>query len=217
MDDTEVWSAVDRRRRAIVDLLTGLAPAEWDNPSLCEGWTVRHVAAHLTMPLLTLPQLTLLAIRHPGRTNHLIREGSIDLARRHDPGQLLDRLERMVGRHRPFPGLTCREALIDAVGHTFDIAIPLAREIHVPAADVAEAADRVVSYRGRGNAKVFRSLPLQTFRLTATDHAWSTGDGAEVTGTMTDLFLLLTGRSARIGHLHGRGADDLRRAVAAAA
>jgi hypothetical protein len=26
MDDTEVWSAVDRRRRAIVDLLTGLAP-----------------------------------------------------------------------------------------------------------------------------------------------------------------------------------------------
>jgi hypothetical protein len=75
----------------------------------------------------------------------------------------------------------------------------------------------VVSYRGRGNAKVFRSLPLATFRLTATDHAWSAGDGAEVTGTMTDLFLLLTGRSARIGHLYGRGADDLRRAVAAAA
>jgi hypothetical protein len=35
MDDTEVWSAVDRRRRAIVDLLTGLAPAEWDTPTLC--------------------------------------------------------------------------------------------------------------------------------------------------------------------------------------
>jgi hypothetical protein len=167
------------------------------------------------MPLLSLPQLTLLAIRHPGRTNRLIREGSIDLARRHDPAQLLHRLDLLVGWRRAVPGLTCRESLIDAVGHTFDMAIPLGREIHVPAAEVAEAADRVVSYRGRGNARVFRSLPLATFRLTATDHAWSTGDGTPVTGTMTDLFLLLTGRTARIGYLHGPGADDLRRAVAA--
>ncbi len=213
MDDTEVWAAVDRRRRAIVELLTGLDPGEWDTPSLCEGWTVRDVAAHLTMPLLSLPQFVLLALRHPGRTNHLIRDGSIDLARRYDPRQLLDRLDLLVGRHRPVPGLTCRESLIDAVGHTYDMTIPLGRDIGVPAADVAEAADRVVSYRGRGNAKVFRSLPLATFRLTATDHPWSTGDGAEVTGSMTDLFLLLTGRVARIGHVGGPGADDLRRAV----
>ena len=215
MDDTEVWSAVDRRRRAIVELLTSLDPGEWDTPSLCEGWRVRDVAAHLTMPLLTMRQMALLAVRHPGRTNHLIREGSIDLARRHDPAQLLDRLGLLVGQHRALPGLTCRESLIDAVGHTLDLAIPLSREIGIPVGDVAEAADRVVSYRGRGNAKVFRSLPLATFRFTATDHDWSTGDGAQVTGTMTDLFLLLTGRTARIEHLDGPGADELRRTVAA--
>lgn len=215
MNDTEVWAAVDRRRRAVVELLSGLAPHEWDTPSLCDGWTVRHVAAHLTMPLLTMPQLALLAIRYPGRTNRLIRDGSIDLARRHDPGQLVQRLDLLVGRHRAFPGLTCRESLIDAVGHTFDMTIPLGREIPVPAAEVAEAADRVVSYHGRGNAKVFRSLPLATFRLTATDHAWCTGDGPPVTGTMADLFLLLIGRTVRIGQLHGAGADALRRVAAA--
>src|SRR5690242_2990921 len=184
MDDTEVWSAVDQRRRAIVDLLAGLAPGEWETPSLCPGWTVKDVAAHLTMPLLTIRQFVLLAVRHPGGTNHLIRKGSIDLARRYDCAHLLRRLELLVGRHRPIMGLTCRESLIDAVGHTFDMAIPLGREIDVPAAVVAEAADRVVSYRGRGNAKVFRSLPLATFRLTATDHAWSTGQGVPVSGTM---------------------------------
>jgi uncharacterized protein (TIGR03083 family) len=215
MDDTEVWAAVDQRRRAVIDLLTGLTPGEWDTPSLCPGWTVKDVAAHLTMPLLTLPQFLLLALRHPGRTNHLIRDGSTDLARRHNRDQLIDRLNRLVGQHRPIPGLTCREALIDAIGHTYDMALPLGRDIPVPTADVAEAADRVVSYGGRGNAKVFRALPLATFRLTATDHAWTTGDGALVTGTMTDLFLLLTGRSARISHLEGPGADALRRAVAA--
>ncbi|GAA0248241.1 maleylpyruvate isomerase family mycothiol-dependent enzyme [Cryptosporangium japonicum] len=215
MDDTEVWSAVDRRRRAIVDLLTGLSPGDWNTPSLCEGWRVRDVAAHLTMPLLTVPQMALLALRHPGSTNHLIRHGSIDLARRYDSDQILRRLSLLIGHHRPFPGLTCREALIDAVGHTYDMTIPLGREIHIPADEVAEAADRVVSYRARGNAKVFRRLPLTTVRLTAADHTWSTGAGPEVTGTMTDLFLLLTGRTARIAQLQGPGAEGLRRLVTA--
>lgn len=167
------------------------------------------------MPLLTLPQLGLLVLRHPGGTNNLIRKGSIGIARRHTPEQLVHRIGLLVGQHRPMPGLTCREALVDVVAHTCDIAVPLGREVPVPAAEVAEAADRVVSYGGRGNAKVFRPLPLAAFRLTATDYDWSTGDGAPVTGTMTDLYLLLTGRDARIGQLHGPGADDLRRAVAA--
>ncbi len=115
--------------------------------------------------------------------------------------------------HRPFPGLTCRESLIDAVGHTLGMTMPLGRDISIPVAEVADAAHRVVSYRGRGSAKVFRLLPL-TFRLTATDHDWSTGDSTEVTGAMTDLFLLLTGRVTRIEKLGGPGADQLCRAVA---
>ncbi|MCO8271783.1 maleylpyruvate isomerase family mycothiol-dependent enzyme [Actinoplanes sp. TRM 88003] len=184
MDDIEVWAAVDQRRRAIVELLRSLDAGEWNTPSLCPGWTVRDVAAHLTMPVLTMRQIVAL-------------------------------IERSAGHHRAFFGLTCRESLIDAIGHTFDMAIPLGREIHFPAAVVAEAADRVVSYHGRGNAKVFRSLPWASFRLTATDHDWSAGDGPPVTGTMTDLFLLLTGRDARIDGLLGPGADDLRRAAAA--
>jgi uncharacterized protein (TIGR03083 family) len=215
MDDTEVWSAVDRRRHAIVTLVTGLSTSEWDTPSLCDRWTVRDVAAHLTMPLLGLRQIVGLALRHPGGTNHVIREGSIELARRYDTDQLTDRLAQLVGVHRPFPGLTCRESLIDVVGHTLDMCLPLGRHVDIPAAEVAEAADRVVSYQGSGKAKVFRSLPLAQFRLTATDHAWSTGGGPEVTGSMSDLFLLLTGRTVRIGQLQGPGADELRRAVAA--
>lgn len=76
MGDAGVWSAVDRRRRAVVELLTGLGPHEWNIASLCEGWRVRDVAAHLTMPLLSIRQLAGLALRHPGGTNRLIKEGS---------------------------------------------------------------------------------------------------------------------------------------------
>jgi uncharacterized protein (TIGR03083 family) len=215
VDDTEVWSAVDRRRHAIVVLVSGLSQSEWDTPSLCDRWTVRDVAAHLTMPLLGLPQLVGLAIRHPGGNNHVIREGSIELARRYDTDQLTDRLAELVGVHRLFPGLTCRESLIDAIGHTLDMCIPLGRHVDIPALEVAEAANRVLSYHGRGKAKVFRSVPLAGFRLTATDYTWSTGSGPEITGSITDLFLLLTGRTVRIGELHGPGAAELRGAVAA--
>lgn len=215
MDDIEVWSAVDRRRSAIVELLAGLPPTEWDTPSLCEGWTVRDVAGHLTMPLLTKRQLVGLALRHPGGTNRLIRDGSRELARRHDPDELVRRIGQSVGLHRPIPGLTCRESLVDAVGHSLDMGIPLGRDVVVPPADVAEAADHVLSYGGRGKAKVFRSLPLAGLRLTATDHAWCAGHGPEVTGSMTDLFLLLTGRTARVGALRGAGADELRKRIAA--
>ena len=213
MDDGAVWAAVDRRRLALAELLTGLSPDQWESPSLCEGWRIRDVAAHLTMPLLTLRQIAGLALRHPRGTNHLIKQGSIELAERYDTAELVDRIGRLVGHHRPFPGLTCRESLIDVVGHTLDIAVPLGTDVPIPADEVAEAADRVVASFGTRNAKVFHAMPLGSFRLTATDHPWSTGRGPEVTGTMTDLFLLLTGRTARTAHLAGPGADDLRRAL----
>src|SRR5947208_3217407 len=38
---------VDERRRA-AELLAGLSAAQLSAPSLCEGWTVHEVAAHLT-------------------------------------------------------------------------------------------------------------------------------------------------------------------------
>ena len=35
---------------ALTDFLGSATEAQWDTPSLCEGWRVREVVAHLTMP-----------------------------------------------------------------------------------------------------------------------------------------------------------------------
>src|SRR5512140_3753622 len=43
----DTWAHVAAERRDIVELLTDLRPEEWLTPSLCEGWRVRDVAAHL--------------------------------------------------------------------------------------------------------------------------------------------------------------------------
>src|SRR6476661_1405302 len=38
------------QRLRLADQLTRLSPNEWETETLCEGWTVRHVVAHVTMP-----------------------------------------------------------------------------------------------------------------------------------------------------------------------
>ncbi len=39
-------------RLLLVERLRVLPPQDWDQPSLCAGWTVRHVLAHLAAPFL---------------------------------------------------------------------------------------------------------------------------------------------------------------------
>lgn len=209
MNDNEVWAAVDERRAELADLAACLSPQQWQHSSLCDGWTVRDVGAHLTMPLLSIGGLFALMLRHPGGTNRLIREGSIALAKRYSTDEIVARLYQLVGYHKPLPGLTCREALVDVLGHTLDITIPLALTVRLPPQQVAEAANQVLSYGGGKNARVFKKLPYSGLRLSATDTDWSAGDGPEVAGSMTDLFLVLTGRRAGLAGLHGAGAELL--------
>jgi uncharacterized protein (TIGR03083 family) len=49
MERSDVWTAIDDQRRALVRLLGDLSEEEWRQPSLCDGWTIRQVAAHLAL------------------------------------------------------------------------------------------------------------------------------------------------------------------------
>ena len=42
--------AITAERGALCEVLSDLRSDEWDEPSLCEGWRVRDVVAHMTMP-----------------------------------------------------------------------------------------------------------------------------------------------------------------------
>ena len=54
MNSDQVWQVIDAQRMAVADLLEKLSDNEWQQPSLCAGWTVRDVAAHLTLQQLGL-------------------------------------------------------------------------------------------------------------------------------------------------------------------
>lgn len=200
MDETEVWSVIDRQRSQVADLLSAMTPAELATQSLCDAWTVRDVAAHLTMLTLSTPRLLGLALRHAGSTNRVIREGAIGLGRRLDTDEIIGRIRSLVGDRRTMPGLGSREALLDVLAHTYDVTIPLGIEADHPRDALAESADRAIAYGTGRNSKVFRQLPWRGHRLVATDHDWSHGEGPVIEDTMGGLFLLLTGREPRRLH-----------------
>ena len=209
MNDDELWTAIDAQRLRTTDLLEALAPAEWNLPSLCEGWTVRDVAAHLTLQQLTLGSALVSALRHPGSLNHIINASARARAQL-PPDQLIAGIRGMVGSRRHNVGVTPLETLIDIVVHGQDIAVPASRLLEVPPDVAATAAARVwegqFSRKGRRMAKVFRTLPYEGHRLSATDIDWSAGDGPEIRGPVLMLLLLLTGRSVAIPQLDGEGA-----------
>ena len=48
MNTDEIWRTIDEQRTSLAGLLETLSPQQWAAASLCEGWKVRDVAAHVT-------------------------------------------------------------------------------------------------------------------------------------------------------------------------
>jgi uncharacterized protein (TIGR03083 family) len=204
MDRDTVWQTIDAERSSFADLLDDLAPAEWETPSLCAGWRVREVAAHLTLAQTTFFEALPWAIRARGNFNRMIHDSAVDRARlpvdRYAP-----MLRAMVGSRRTAPTVSDLEPLTDILTHGQDVAIPLGRTRPVPAEAAATVASRVWS---RGHPFHARRR-LAGVHLVATDHEWSRGEGGRVEGPIAAMMLLLTGRMAALRQLSGPGVAGL--------
>jgi uncharacterized protein (TIGR03083 family) len=144
------------------------------------------------------------AVRAGGSFDRMIRDSALRAAPL-PPAECARRLRAMVGSRRMAPFLTPMEPLLDVLVHGQDIALPLGRSRPMPLPAAAAAATRAW-----GMGFPFRARRrLRGLRLTATDTAWTVGEGAPVTGPMAALLLLVTGREAALDQLSGEGADRL--------
>ncbi|ANZ42068.1 hypothetical protein BBK82_45200 [Lentzea guizhouensis] len=199
MDETRMWQTVDAERAATADLLAGLTEAEWSCPSLCEGWTVREVAAHLSLgPRVGVGAVLVAFVKARGSFNRMVDQTSRAEARR-PTGELVAELRGIVGNHRLAPGQTLKNALMDSMVHAQDIALPLGVERHMPVDAAVVAADDLWRIGFPFHAR----RRLAGHRLVATDTDWSAGEGAEISGPIEALVMLLAGRTATIPRLTG--------------
>jgi uncharacterized protein (TIGR03083 family) len=207
MNEDQIWQAVDTQRTRLCDLLTDLDEDQWRQPSLCPGWTVRDVAAHLTLQQLG-PGAVLAQMFH--------WRGSIDrttahVARRRAGAwtteQITAEIRATIGSRRHIFVVTYLETLCDILVHSQDIAIPLGRHLDTQPDAAAIAATRALAMRWPPPPASVKKMA--GFRLTATDISWSTGDGPTVQGPMAALLLVICGRLAALPQLTGDGAAEL--------
>lgn len=210
------WSAIDDQRRRTADLLEQLTEEQWPQPSLCEGWTVRHVAAHLTLQQQRVRDIAAFVARNPSMLrsvtlNRAIHDSAV-VQSQLPVDAIIDRIRAMVESRQHNAFVTPLETLTDILVHSQDIALPLGLDLDMAPTASALAATRRWNTRGTWLAMVFHTLPLEGYRLMATDADWTRGEGLEVAGPIGALLLLLTGRRAALAQLTGEGADALRRA-----
>jgi uncharacterized protein (TIGR03083 family) len=172
-----VWAGVDDQRARTARMLEGLAPGQWDHASLCDGWTVRHVAAHLTLQRQRPRDALGFVVRHPGllRTlslNAFIRDSAVLQARLLGTAEIIERIRGGIGSRRHNPVVTPLETLTDILVHSQDIAVPLQVPLEMRPGPSALAATRRWDTRGTWLARVNRRLPLEGCSLVATDVDW---------------------------------------------
>lgn len=161
MNENEVWAAIDGQRGRTADLLDQLRDDEWRRPSLCPGWTVRDVAAHLTLQEVGIGELLWSSITHPRSLGSINRMIHVSARYRAElpVDQLIARIRAMVGSRRHNMGVTNLETLTDILVHGQDIAIPLHRDLEMPIAPTAAAATKGVVLLRQGQGPRFPQDP----------------------------------------------------------
>lgn len=202
----QIWQAVATERASLVELLRPLPEGGWDHSSLCDGWRVRDVVAHLILSAESgLGSILINLIRARGDFNRMVRDTAIRHADRRTTAQLLAELHDSIGARATPVGTTPIDRLMDLLVHGQDIAVPLgiSREMPIPAAQWA--LDRVWD----GGFPFHARKTFGGYRLVASDGEWTAGAGPAIEGSVTNLLMLITGRRPATGQLTGEGAAQL--------
>jgi uncharacterized protein (TIGR03083 family) len=193
-------------RRELADLAEGWTRDQWHTPSLCDGWRVQDVVAHVTMTAELPPsRYLLLAVRHGMRLDHMLDQVARK-AGRATPEDILRRLRSATDSRRHPPGRAGRHVLSDALVHGLDIRRPLRIGRTIPADRLRIALDTM---SGLDAMPVARPR-IAGLRLEASDLDWTIGDGQLVRGPADSLLLAIAGRAAGCEELQGPGLATLR-------
>ncbi|WP_367048185.1 maleylpyruvate isomerase family mycothiol-dependent enzyme [Streptomyces sp. Je 1-332] len=202
----DVWSLVHAERAALIEDLARLDDEQWEVPSLCEGWSVHDVAAHL-IDTARATRLGFVGAMVRARFDFDRQNArGVERQRGASPQETLERL-RQVASRRSSPPAPLDTRLVEEVVHGEDIRRPLG----LTRAYRPEAVVRALRLQTRtsvsfGGAKE-RVAGVQ---LAPRDADLLIGEGPPVRGTALSLLLAVSGRRGALDELDGPGADRLR-------
>jgi uncharacterized protein (TIGR03083 family) len=197
MSDDQLARMVASTYSALADALESAGPQAWDAPSPCEGWRVREVIAHVTMPARYDQAAFMAELSAAGfdftKLSNTVAARDAELS----GADHLDKLRSETLAGWIPPGGAVQDALSHAVIHALDATSPLGRAGDLPADAVATVLDGLAG--GGGHQHFGTEIEGRSFE--ATDSQWSHGSGPVVRATAADLVLHLSGRRLPDGRL----------------
>ncbi|MFJ3170825.1 maleylpyruvate isomerase family mycothiol-dependent enzyme [Streptomyces roseus] len=201
--ESEVRTAIAAERRELAAVFDDLPAEKWDEPSLCSGWRVREVVAHMSLGFrYSIPRVAKEIVKARGSLNRMTDRCARKDALEFSTGELTAFL-RDNATHPwkpPVGGIVA--ALGHDVVHGLDVTVPTGVDRAVPEGRLRILLDAV-------DPKSFKffGARLDGVQLRADDLDWTFGSGSPVTGAAQDLLLLTFGRKVPKGRLHGPEAD----------
>lgn len=205
MEKMDVWPTIHAERKALAADLEALNDRQWATPSMCTGWTVRDVLAHMTATA-RIGQLQFVGkMAASGFSLTKLQEKDIVVEQGRTPAETLARFKSVtnLSNHPPGPLDTW---LGEVIVHSEDIRRPLG----IKHAYSRHAAVQVADSYKNTNLIIGTKTRIAGLKLRATDTEWSHGDGPEVAGPIVSLVLAMTGRKAAYDDLSGDGVAMLR-------
>jgi uncharacterized protein (TIGR03083 family) len=203
---TDVWTMVHAERHALIDDLEHLDDGQWELPSLCDGWTVHDVVAHVIDSAETTHLGFVIDMARAGFDFDSQNAHGVKRVRGASPHETLQRL-RQAAALTSTPPAPIDTRLVEAVVHGEDIRRPLGLVRAYPQQAIVRALRqqaRTSAFFGGAKELVART------RLSATDVDLSIGTGPEVCGPVLSLLLAASGRGAALDELDGPGMATLR-------
>lgn len=200
-----LWTTIHAERNALAGDLSQLDDAAWTTLSLCAGWTVEDVVAHLTAGA-TLGRFRWLASMIAARfdDDRHNRRWIVE-HRGATPAETLQRFRDIIDSTVAPSGHT--EAWLgEVIVHGGDIRLPLGIDHRPP----AHAITPVAEFFARRDFTVASASTIDGLQLQADDGPFQVGEGPLVTGPTMALVMAMAGRSAYLDDLDGPGVAQLR-------
>ncbi len=200
MSAAALWQEIDDERRDVVAFLDSLTLNDLDHDSLCDGWRIREVVAHLAwVPTATLGSVFVPMIRSGFKLDSMIDRAARNGAKE-EWAVVRNRFHDTIGDRRLPPKTKAEGILADVFVHHQDMRRPLGQMRHIDEDRlrlVLDATLQEFGTRARG------------LTFTATDLVFEQGRGPVVEGTAEALIMVLAGRKAVLTELSGPGFEAL--------
>ncbi|EMY34798.1 hypothetical protein D477_007771 [Arthrobacter crystallopoietes BAB-32] len=194
-----IWPAVHAERHSLIRDLKLLPPESWAVPSLCRGWDIHDVLAHLVDDAKTTRLGFVRDFVAAGFDFDRASARGVARHRAENPERTLAEFQTVSGRTTSAPAPLATR-LVEVFVHGEDIRRPLGICRDYPAAHVGTALRYQLATTVKFSGGKERAAGL---RLVATDADISIGAGPEVRGSAIALLLAVSGRPLHEG-AHGR-------------